>query len=293
MTNRKEIATFGYAVGLAANDMGTAFAPVVLQNSSFFQKLPLIWKSIFYIKQGSPHLEAIPFIVEACTKLGEGVKETVKAGHPFLVFGGDHSCAIGTWSGASAALHDKGTLGLIWIDAHLDSHTHETTLSGNIHGMSLAALLGKGDKTLTTLLSDQQKILPENICVIGARSFEVEELELLEGLRVKIYFMEEIRTKGLSTIIAEAITLVTKTTAGFGVTIDVDALDPEEAPGVGTQAEGGLRTDELLKVCPEFVKNPHFIGLEVVEFNPLLDKDQKTERVVAELVGSVFGWKEK
>ena len=176
MTHSNEIATFGYAVGLAAGDMGTAFAPVVIQKSPFCKDLPLHWRAMCHIKQGLPRLAAIPFVAEACTHLAKEIKNEVNRHHPFLVVGGDHSSAIGTWSGVSSALMEKGDTGLIWIDAHLDSHTKKTTPSGNIHGMSLAALLGKGIKTLTQVLAPHQKLKPRHVCVIGARSFEPEEV---------------------------------------------------------------------------------------------------------------------
>lgn len=289
MKRSNKIATFGYAVGLAAGDMGTAFAPIVLQKSPFLEHLPLDWKFIYSIKQGTPKLGAIPFIAEACTLLAEAVYKEVKRHHPFLVVGGDHSSAIGTWSGAASALEPNENLGLIWIDAHLDSHTRKTSPSGNIHGMSLAALLGRGDKSLTHVLTSKKKILPENLCIIGARSFESEERELLEKLCVKIYFIEEVERRGLAVILKEAIAHVTENTVGFGVSLDIDSLNPKEAPGVGTPVSGGLKKCELMKACAHLIKHSGFLGLEVVEFNPLLDGTQKTEKLVADILNSVFG----
>jgi arginase len=293
MTHGNEIATFGYAVGLAAGDMGTAFAPVVIQKSPFCKDLPLHWRAMCHIKQGLPRLAAIPFVAEVCSHLAKEIKNEVKRHHPFLVIGGDHSSAIGTWSGVSAALEGKGDVGLIWVDAHLDSHTKKTTPSGNIHGMSLAALLGKGNKTLTQVLTPHQKLKPRNVCVIGARSFEPEEVALLEQLQVRIFFGDEVNKKGLSAIMKEAIAIVTKETAGFGLSLDMDSLNPQEAPGVGTPESDGLKASELLKACEGLSKISGFVGLEIVEFNPLLDGEQKTEKLVAALIKSVFEGKEK
>jgi arginase len=285
-----DIPTFGYAVGVAGRDSGTAFAPIWLQKSPFLQDLTahIGWQEIYYITQSAPQIAAIPAIADVCAQLAQGVFKAVQHKKPFLVIGGDHSSAIGTWSGASQALSEKGDLGLIWMDAHLDSHTLETTPSGNVHGMSLAILLGHGEKHLTKLMSQRKKLKPQNVCIIGPRSFESEEVELLKKMGVKIYFDGEVHKRGLKTVFAEAVELVTAHTVGFGVSLDIDLFNPKEAPAVGVPEPGGLCRKEFLNCVRDLAHIPHFIGLEIVEFNPLLDKTQKTEKLIAQVIEAVF-----
>ena len=290
MKHSSLIPTFGYAVGLGGNDSGTAFAPLIMQNSPFLNSSPvkLLWKHIFYIKQSAPKLAALPAIAEACTKLAEAVRAATQQKKRFLVVGGDHTSGIGTWSGASTALSKRGDFGLIWLDAHLDSHTPKTTPSNNIHGMSLAVLLGYGDPLLKSILHASQKLKPQNLCIVGVRSYEPEELAFLNKLGVKIYYMDDIRKRGINQILAEAIEHVSKNTVGFGVSIDIDLFDPKDAPGVGVPEPQGISTKQFLKECSVLSQNAHFIGLEIVEFNPMLDQKQKTERLVAALIQTIF-----
>lgn len=281
---------FGYAVGIAGNDSGTAFAPLFLQKSKILSTIPqeLHWNAIFYVKQSPPGLAAIPSIAEVTTKLAEGVFKCVKKKSKFLVFGGDHSSGIGTWSGASDALYRQGDLGLIWLDAHMDGHSPATTPSGNVHGMSLAVLLGHGDNMLTSVSSLRQKIKPENLCIVGVRSYEPLEYEFLKKLGVKIFFMEEVLARGFKAVLNEAIEIVSKHTVGFGVSIDMDLFDPEDAPGVGMPEEAGLSKSDFFKGWKPLAQNAQFIGLEIVEFNPMADKKEKTEQFIAEIVQNTF-----
>lgn len=227
-------------------------------------------------------------IATVCFELAKEIKSTVRKGKSFLVVGGDHSSAIGTWSGAAVGMKKQGDLGLIWIDAHLDSHTFKTTPSGNIHGMSLAALLGYGAAKFKRLLKRYRKIKPENLCIIGVRSYEKEELELLNHLNVKIYFMEELERRGFTQVLEEAIQRVTKKTKGFGVSLDVDVFDPIDAPGVGTRAHNGIKFDEFLAAWQQVPSHEAFIGMEIVEFNPLLDSENKTGRIVTEIIAKTI-----
>lgn len=285
-----DINIFGYAVGLAGNDSGTAFAPLLLKKSTYLQKLPLKlhWHGVFYIKQGAPRLAAIPDVANVSSKLAEGVCGAAEKGKRFLVFGGDHSSGIGTWSGASRALSAYGDLGVIWLDAHLDSHTTKTTPSCNVHGMTLALLLGHGHKDLKSILHADKKIKPQNVCVIGARSYEEDEVSLLNKLGVRIYFIEEVRDRGLKVVFNEAVQLVSRETAGFGISIDMDLFDPAESPGVGVPEPGGLTGKEFLRCCKGLAQNSHFIGMEIVEFNPLLDQNHKSEQLIAKIIRSIF-----
>jgi arginase len=206
----------------------------------------------------------------------------------FMVIGGDHSSAIGTWSGAFQAIKQRGSLGLIWIDAHMDSHQPKTSHTGNIHGMPLACLLGYGEQEFTQLLSHHHKLDSRYLCLIGVRSFESEEAEFLKQLNVKIYYMDEVKQRGLSVIMQEAIKIVSEQTAGFGVSIDIDSMDPKEAPGTGVIEPDGLSAKELGKALHLLTNNPKLIGIELAEFDPTRDKQQLTEKVILELMRALF-----
>ena len=195
-----------------------------------------------------------------------------------VVFGGDHSCAIGTWSGVSSAIKDYGDLGLIWIDAHLDSHTPESSPSGNLHGMPVAHLLGHGNKELSSILGKFPKLRPENLVFVGIRSFEDPEVELLNSLGVRIFYDDEVQKRGISDVMNEAIERVSLKTYGFGMSVDLDGFKIEDAPAVGTPEAGGISSGEFLK----FIKThpmEKLLVTEIVEFLPERDDETKTRFV--------------
>jgi arginase len=207
-----------------------------------------------------------------------------------VVVGGDHSCAIGTWKGVASALRARGPLGLIWIDAHMDAHTPQTTPSGALHGMPLASLLGYGDKRLTSLGRGVQ-LLPKHVCLIGVRSFESGEAALLRRLGVRVFFMPEVVRRGLTAVMREALDIATTGTAGFGVTLDLDALDPRDAPGVGSPVKGGIRAAELSTALASIQGHPALAGVEIVEYNPQRDRNGVTANVAAGLLEAVLAAK--
>ena len=182
----------------------------------------------------------------------------------------------------------RGPIGLIWFDAHMDSHTHETTPSHNIHGMPLAALLGQGVPQLTHILTTQAKLLPQNIVLIGARSYEDEEHALLQRLKVRIFYMEEILQRGIGPVLSEAIDHVTKNTAGFGISIDIDGIDPIDAPGVGVPEADGVNAAEFLNSLELIRNHPAFLAAEIVELNPSLDIEGKTVKLAADMIKVLF-----
>ena len=178
-------------------------------------------------------------------------------------------------------------LGLIWIDAHMDSHTYATTPSSAIHGMPLACLLGHGDDQLTHIASPLPKLRPENICLIGTRSFEEGEAKLLQQLGVRIFSMEEIMRRGMEVVWHEALAIVQSQTAGFGISIDLDVLEPSEEPGVGSPEPGGVLKNILVKMLHTLKTNPDFLAMEIVEYNPYLDTKFATANAVCELVAAI------
>ncbi len=295
MKTSTSITVLGAALGVGAGKQGCEQAPELLVTSPLLHDchLPLRFATIHKNEQTNVHgMAAMSAIAAFDTALAKDTAEAVANNKPFLVFGGDQSISVGTWSGAASSCHARGeSLGLIWIDAHMDSHTPDTTESGNIHGMPLAALMGLGDRQLTQCYQPQVKLKPEKVCLIGIRSYEAGEADLLEHLGVRIFFIEEVRLRGIQAILLEARQHVTCYAQSFGISIDLDGLSPLDAPGVGTPVEPGIPLKEFLPALHECAQSPQFIGAEIVEFNPSLDVDQKTEHCVAQVVQALYGEK--
>jgi arginase len=223
-------------------------------------------------------------VASFCAELANECWSVIKRGARLAVIGGDHSCAMGTWSGVYRALNNYGEVGLIWVDAHMDAHTPETSHSGALHGMPLAALLGYGDPQFTDIGTPGRKLLPENVCLVGVRSYEPEEAALLHELGVKVFYMDEIQQRGLNAVMQDARTIVTQNTVGFGITIDLDALDPADAPGVGSPVPGGLRGSQLIEALEPLKDSMQLLGVEIVEFNPRRDTNQQTAKLAEALL---------
>ncbi len=273
------VACIGLASGIGAGNPGCAKGPLELQ-----KRLDLDWRGLILSKEH--HQEKMEAIASLNHSLAE-LSYSLTLEEPFfLSIVGDHSCGVGTWSGSAAAIREQGDLGLIWIDAHLDAHTSQTSDSGNIHGMPIAALLGYGDKRLTTIGDPFPKVRPKNLAMIGIRSFEPAELRFLNQLNVRIYMMDEIERRGLAVVLHEAIEIVSKNTAGYGVSFDLDSLDPAAAPAVGTPVDKGLNPEELLDALHLFESHPP-LAFELAEYNPLLDRNDKSFYIIEQLLQSL------
>lgn len=270
----------GYASGMAAADPSCSVGPTLIC-STLQHRLEQAFaeKSILYPEQIKSKLEAIDPLRKLNQRLANQTSHLVTTGKRFVVCGGDHSSAIGTWSGVADALGVHGPLGLIWIDAHMDSHTPETSWSQNLHGMPLAVLLGYGPEELTRI-GPYPALHPENLCLIGIRRFEPEEARLLERLGVTVYDMQHVKSSSLSQIWSDALALVKKNTIAYGVSLDLDAIDPTEAPGTGSREPDGLSSAELLNCLKELPDDPKWTGIEIAEFNPRLDQNHQTEELI-------------
>jgi ornithine--oxo-acid transaminase len=231
-----------------------------------------------------PGPETASAVAELCAQLAREVSESVRRGEAFAVYGDDHSCAVGTWSGAAAALRGRGSLGLVWIDAHMDSHVPATSPSGKLHGMPLACLLGFGAPELVNLGGFAPKLAPDRVCLVGVHSYEPAERVLLERLGVRVYYSDEVGRRGLEAVMAEALAIVRHETAGFGISIDLDAVDPDDAPGVTTPAPGGLRAEALRRALGGISGIPGFLGLEITELDPRRDRNRVTAYLAADLL---------
>lgn len=281
----KKLHLIGCASGLAGADSHSGDGPLIMWNSPFLSELKKLgvefsWETMIRPSTKTP-LSIDDAVRNVCEELAKKVSEYVQKNKRFTIVGGDHSCAIGTWSGVYDALYQQGEFGLIWVDAHMDSHTPETSESGTIHGMPLACLLGYGYPRLTSILHAAPKLNPRNLCLIGVRSFEKGEAELLERLNVRIYFMEEIKRRGFKEVFQEAIARVNRHTVGYGLTIDMDSIDPEEAPGVDVPEADGIHAKDIISALSSMSSDSRLIATEIVEFDPLRDKDQATEKLIA------------
>ncbi len=285
----RSIKIIGAASGAGAADPGCADGPDTLRHYRVFHDTPLqhvAWGAILRVPR-TRQITPLRAIASLNNQLAHKVEAVLQAGNFPLVVGGDHSCAIGTWSGVHRALADKGPIGLIWIDAHMDSHTFVTTPSGQIHGMPLACLLGYGDAALTAIDGAEAKLRPEQVCLIGVRSFEAGEAALLDRLGVRVFDMQEIHRRGLAEVFDAALAIVRHGTAGFGVSVDLDALDPAEEPGVGSPVAGGLHRAELAAALSRLRGDPAFVAMEIAEYNPRRDRGHATADAVGALVGAI------
>jgi len=234
----------------------------------------------------------LPEISLVVQKLASRVEEVLDEGAVPVVLGGDHSIAVGSVSGL-AAYHRKRqqSVGIIWLDAHTDINTPETSPSGNIHGMPLAALLGRGANELTQVAGFAPKVKPENTVIIGARSVDPGERDLIRALGVRVFTMSELDERGIAVVVREAIGIATRGTAGFHLTFDMDFVDPLYAPGVGTAERGGATYREAHLAMEMMADSGAVLSVELTEVNPLFDVANQTGQLAAELILSALGKK--
>jgi arginase len=237
-----------------------------------------------------PRYEIYRMVTRHNAALADAVAAAMAAGHLPVVLGGDHAVAIGTWGGVARGLAAPGgkktPVGLIWFDAHLDAHTVATSPSLNPHGMPAAVLLGHGEEQF--LAVGGHVVRPENLCYIGARSYESGEIALLRRLGVRIFKMEAVRRRGLDAVLTDALMIATSGTAGFGVTIDLDGFEPEDAPGIGLKTENGLRRAEMLQALAGLGRRDDLAAIEIVEYIPELDEDRRTAHLVRDLLTALL-----
>jgi arginase len=273
-----------YACGEGAKDVRCADAPANLKRMGLGKHLGAKWASEYK----SEKIGKFEIIKDSCTKLSDDVIKVIEKGGFPITIGGDHSMAMGTWSGVTTALNMQGNFGLIWFDAHMDAHTPQTSDSGAYHGMPLAHLLGYGDEELCSIGSNMPKISPHHLCLIGIRSYEEKEANLLQKLGVRIFYIDEVKKRGLNDVVNEALQIVKKNTDGYGITIDVDAFDPDEAPGTGTIEPDGLHREDAVKAFSLFKDDSDLKALELAEYNKHLDKKSITSKLIFDVLGTTL-----
>jgi arginase len=243
-------------------------------------------------KEGDPSAKYLKEITATCTKNAELVIKTLEAGMVPLVLGGDHSVAAGTVAGvAEYYRRENQKIGLIWIDAHTDINTPESSPSGNVHGMPLAATMGLGPAELANIFNFSPKVRPENCVLVGVRDIDAVEKENVRRAGIGVFTMRDIDERGMRTVMEEALRMAGRGTAGYHVSLDMDWIDPEDAPGVGTPVRGGATYREAHLAMEIIADHGRMLSFEIVEVNPVIDEHNRTADLAVELALSAFGKK--
>jgi arginase len=279
---QRHVEIIGAAWGLGGPEPGCAEAPAVLAPLLVEQlrrcNVPL--QSGPILSPGRTERRRQLAVSKLCGLLASAVADALSRGRLPCVLGGDHSCAGGTWTGVARGV--KGPLGLVWIDAHMDAHTPGTSHTGRLHGMPLAWLLGQDDDPLYGLATGV--IEPQHVALVGVRSFEPEERERLERLGVRIFYMEEVHQRGMDAVLADALAIATRATSAFGISVDLDVVSPEEAPGVGTPVPDGVSAKDLTLALEGIGGRDDLAAVELVEYSPRLDPTRSSARVAIEIL---------
>ncbi|KUP04476.1 arginase [Bacillus coahuilensis m2-6] len=295
----KKISIIGMPMDLGQTRRGVDMGPSAIRYAGIVNRLEALGYEIDdkgdieigqaeRVQSEDTNLKNLKAVTEANEKLCTSIQKVIGEDSFPLIFGGDHSIAIGTLAGVSKSYNN---LGVIWYDAHGDLNTAETSPSGNIHGMPLAASLGIGHESLTTIGGYVGKVRPENIVIIGARSLDEGERILIKERGIKVYTMHEIDRMGMTKVMEETIKYLSGRTDGVHLSLDLDGLDPQDAPGVGTPVIGGISYRESHLAMEMLAEAGLITSAEFVEVNPILDEKNKTASVAVALMGSLFGEK--
>jgi arginase len=297
------ICIVGAPMDFGAGRRGVDMGPSALRKAGLNAKLDKLGYSIkdlgnVFVEQqesmpeGAGNAKFLASIAASCSGLGSIVEGVIES-HKFpLVLGGDHSIAAGTVAGVASAYRKRGQkIGLIWIDAHTDMNTPDTTPSGNVHGMPLACCIGSGPAELTEILGFRPKVEAANVVLIGIRDVDIEERELVRSSGVTIFTMRQVDEVGMHRVMEQALLIANRGTAGFHLSLDMDAIDPVEAPGVGTPVEGGITYREAHLAMEMICDCCGMVSMEIVEVNPVLDTANRTAELGVQLVASAMGKK--
>jgi arginase len=239
---------------------------------------------------GHPRAKYLPQIAATCHRLGTLVEQTLSRASLPVVLGGDHSVAVGTVGGVSRYYRERGeNVGLIWLDAHADMNTPESSPSGNVHGMPLACIVGMGPAELTDLFGFKPMVRPGNAVIVGLRDVDQVEKPHVRDSGVRAFTMRDIDERGLRWVMEEAIRLAGEGTAGIHISLDMDFVDPKDAPGVGTPVRGGVTYREAHLAMEMICDSRRMVSMEVVEVNPVIDEVNRTADLAVELVMSGLG----
>jgi arginase len=241
---------------------------------------------------GEKRAKYLAEIAETCKDLAEIVQKSLEEDFVPLVLGGDHSIAAGAVTGVAAHFRkEKKQIGYIWLDAHGDMNTPESSPSGNVHGMPLAAVMGYGAPELVDLLGFKPKVEPQNIVLVGVRDLDSQERRLVKKSGVRVFTMRDIDERGMREVMADALKYATDDTDGISVSLDMDFVDPSDAPGVGTPVRGGVTYREAHLAMEMIADSDAMASMEVVEINPVIDEHNRTALLGVELILSGLGQK--
>lgn len=293
----------GFDSGWGCGDFGCEDGPSALAVDTILHALSLQdieaeWRGALGLKFLGAHAElttkekTLPVVLQSLRRLSRHVQDSVVRGSIPVVIGGDHSSAIGTWSGVVAGCGAHRNFGLIWLDAHLDAHTYATSNQGKWggwwHGQPVTALTGHGLPAFLNIGGGAQKISPQHLSLIGIHSFEPAEAEYVQKHNIRVYYLDEVKKRGFKAVFDESLARATTGTAGFGLTVDLDSFCAKDAPGVGTAEGDGLVADEVLPILKSIAHHPDFKALEIAEFNPHKDVNGITARLIERLLSSIF-----
>jgi arginase len=296
-----QIAIIGAPLDLGANRRGVDMGPSAIRVANLGPRLASLgyqiedWGNVAVEQperapQGPANARYLPQIAETCRRLARAVEQAMARGQIPLVLGGDHSVAIGTIAGVSRHFRKrKARIGVIWLDAHPDMNTPQTSPSGNVHGMPLACSIGMGPRPLTHIYGFAPKVDPKNVAIIGLRDVDLLEKPHVKRSGVRAFTMRDIDERGMRAIMAEALEIAMAGTEGFHVSLDMDSVDPQEAPGVGTPVRGGLNYREAHLAMEMICDSGRMVSMEVVEVNPVIDEANRTAVLAVELVMSALG----
>ena len=301
MSAARPIHIIGVPLDLGGNRRGTDMGPSAFRIAGIGDQLSRLGRTVLdkgdiatpipEIKgPGDPHKRYVKDIARVCQKVFQIVLGSIDEGAVPIVLGGDHSLAAGSVAAAAAALRkDRRKLGLIWVDAHGDMNTPETSDSGNVHGMPLAALLGPEPAELARLGGHTPVVAAENTVLVGIRNLDDHEKELVRASNVHVFTMKEVDRLGVAQVMERALTLAGRGTGGIHVSFDMDVCDPTIAPGVGTAVKGGLDYREAHVVMELVAESGRLTSLDLVEVNPTLDLRNTTAELGTELALSAMG----
>lgn len=266
-------------LGIALKDLGVAVREVGTVHASPPET----------IREGEARARYLDEITEVCRQTYALVLSSLERGWFPLILGGDHSLSIGSVSAVAASREKGESIGLIWVDAHSDMNNPDTTPSGNIHGMALSVLLGRGPAELVGLGGPAPSVSAQNVSILGARAIDPVERKLVREAGIRVFTMSEIDERGIGPCMDEAMDRANLGTVGYHLSLDLDGIDPMEAPGVGTPVSGGLTYREAHLICEKVFRSRGLLSFEVVELNPVMDLGNQTARLAVELIASALG----
>ncbi|MBI3299038.1 MAG: arginase [Elusimicrobia bacterium] len=300
MPAARKVSVLGVPLDMGASKLGAAGGPDAIRRAELIPALERLGLDVEDrgdvdipdrpSKAKNAKLRFKPQILEACASLCDEVHAVLKEGRLPVTLGGDHSLAMGSVSGTSRFFaQKKQSIGLIWVDAHGDMNTPETSPSGNIHGMPLAHLLGLGDRALAGIGGRGPKVKARNTVLVGIRDLDASEKKNLRESGVAVFTMKEVDRYGMAWVAARAIEFASDQTAGFHVSFDIDAADPSVAQGTGTPMRGGLTYRESHLFMELVADSEMLAALDMVEINPLEDVHNQTAGLASELIQSALG----